>query len=95
MADLEIGGSNGDSGGIVCCLAYLGLEGALPFSLSLKGVIRFLGPALDPPPPHTPWKERDFQNPNSKAIYHGRWHRLPTRCASIKLTDRRIGCSFL
>lgn len=51
MADLEIGDSNGDPGGIVCCLAYLGLEGTLPFSLSLKGVIRFLGPFLDPPLP--------------------------------------------
>lgn len=30
---------------------YLGLEGALPFSLSLKGVIRFLGPSLDSPAP--------------------------------------------
>lgn len=64
MADLEIGDSNGDPGGIVCCLAYLGLEGALPFSLSLKGVIRFLGPFLDSPSPR--WTERDFQNPSRK-----------------------------
>lgn len=49
MANLEIGGSNGDPGGIVCCLAYLGLDGSLPFSLSLKEFIRFLGPSLDPP----------------------------------------------